>query len=156
MWRNRELEEYFPRLVEGNYLITSPVDRNYNCVAWAVGDTSRFWYDVRIKGYYWPPGVGSADTVDGWKQAFAIHGYADSQSRDFDPKFEKIAIYIDADGLPSHVARQTDSRAWTSKLGKGCDIEHSTLDALEGEQYGTVGAIMQRPCKDGKRVKSRP
>ena len=139
-------------MTDGNYLITSDADSSYNCVAWAVGDTSRFWYDARIKGYYWPPGVGSADTLDGWKRLFEIHGYSETESSDFDPLYEKIAIYVDTEGLPNHVARQTDSRAWTSKLGKDYDIEHATLDALECPEYGKARVIMQRRCKDGKRV----
>jgi len=150
---NLELEQCFPGLMGGGYKLTSPKDEAYNCVAWAVGDTSHFWYDVRIKGYYWPQGVGSADTIEGWKRAFAIHGYTDCTSRDLEPDLEKIAIYVDIDGVPNHVARQTGSGRWTSKLGKSCDIEHETLEALEGDEYGTVGVIMQRPCTDGKRVR---
>jgi hypothetical protein len=153
VWRNRELEEAFPGLTEGSYQVTSPQDANYNCVAWAVGDTSRFWYEINAKGYYWPPGTGSADTIDGWKRVFEIHGYKEAGTSQFDPAFEKVAIYVDPDGLPSHVARQTDSRSWASKLGKGCDIEHASLDALEGHEYGKVAVIMQRRCKDGKRVR---
>ena len=156
MWRNRDLEQSFPRLTEGNYLITSEPSNAYNCVAWALGDTSRFWYDVKIKGYYWPPGVGSADTIEGWKHVFAIHGYHETDSAEFDPAFEKIAIYVDAEGVPNHVARQTDARTWTSKLGKDYDIEHQTLEALECDEYGRATVIMQRRIKDGKRVKRRP
>lgn len=152
MWRDRELEESFPGLADGRYYITSPHDPTYNCVAWAVGDTNRFWDDVGMKGYYWPPGAGTADTLDGWKKLFSIHGYQESRSSDFDRKFEKIAIFIGFDGCPSHVARQTETGAWTSKLGKSFDIEHWTLEALEGEEYGKIGVIMQRPCKDGRRV----
>lgn len=153
---NSELEQFFPGLSAGNYKLTSPKDGSYNCVAWAVGDVRAFWDDVRIlgrrvKGYYWPPAI-SADTLDGWKEVFALHNYRECDSEAFDPAFEKIAIYVQPNGEPSHVARQTESGAWTSKLGVSFDIEHETLDSLAGEEYGTVGVIMQRPCKDGKRV----
>lgn len=158
MLRNTELEQSFPRLTAENYKLTSPKDEAYNCVAWAVGDTNNFWDDVsvkgyRIKGYYWPPGI-SADTLDGWKRVFEIHGYNQCDSDAFESEFEKIAIYVDAYSNPSHVARQTGTGEWTSKLGKGYDIRHKTLDALEGEEYGKVAIIMQRPCRDGKRVRS--
>jgi hypothetical protein len=152
VWRDAELEQAFPNLVTRDYQITSPKDTAYNCVAWAVGDMTHFWYSARVKGYYWPPGVDSADTLEGWKQVFALHGYSDVESDAFDVKFEKIAIYVDAAGDPSHVARQTETGEWTSKLGKGYDIQHSTLDVLEGDEYGKVAVIMQRLCKDGKRV----
>jgi hypothetical protein len=35
------LEVAFPNLRAGNYLITSAKTRLYNCIAWAVGDTTR-------------------------------------------------------------------------------------------------------------------
>lgn len=157
MGRDKEAEECFPELNGGNYRVTSQKDETYNCVAWAVGDTSHFWDDVRIKGrrvkgYYWPPGL-SAETVDGWKQVFILHGYAECDSRSFETELEKVAIFELANE-PSHVARQLDGGKWTSKLGKGCDIEHSALDVLEGEEYGKVKVVMSRPCKDGKRVRS--
>ena len=155
MYRDPELEEAFPNLAERGYHITSPKNAGYNCVAWAVGDTTHFWYDVKVKGYYWPPGAGSADTVEGWKKLFALHGYTEAEFDKLETGIEKIAIYADASGDPSHVARQTETGQWSSKLGKDYDIQHSTLDALEGDEYGKVAVIMQRPCRDGKRVQPR-
>jgi hypothetical protein len=149
--RDLELEEDCPGLREASYTITSPRDPKYNCVAFAVGDLTRFWYDVKLAGYYWPPGVRSADTLEGWLQVFAEHGYVETDDVGLNPEFEKIAIYVSADGCPEHVARQKASGMWTSKIGKGVDMEHG-LDALEGVLCGKVTRIMQRPCKDGKRV----
>ncbi|MEP6962609.1 MAG: hypothetical protein ABI995_11065, partial [Acidobacteriota bacterium] len=52
------------------------MDPQYNCVAFAVGDLTQFWYDDKhARGYFWPDGVGSADTIDGWVDVFRIHGY---------------------------------------------------------------------------------
>jgi hypothetical protein len=155
---NAEIDQCFPGLNAANYRLRSPKDTAYNCVAWAVGDIRNFWDDVRIlgrpvKGYYWPSRI-RADTLEGWKEVFALHNYRECNSATFDTEFEKVAIYVDSDGSPSHVARQTGLGTWTSKLGKGCDIEHDTLASLEGEEYGTVALIMQRPCKDGKRVQT--
>jgi hypothetical protein len=65
-------------------------------------------------------------------------------------EYEKIAIYEGADG-PEHVARQKASGLWTSKMGKGVDIEH-TLEGLEGDFYGKVVKVMKRKCRGGKRV----
>jgi hypothetical protein len=33
---------------------------------------------------------------------------------------------------------------WTSKLGKGEDIQHDSLDGLEGDLYGKVAIFMMR------------
>lgn len=157
MLPSTELEQCFPNLA-GKYKLTSPKDGAYNCVAWAVGDIKVFWDDVRIlgrrvKGYYWPPKI-SADTLEGWTEVFALHNYRECDSDAFDPDFEKIAIYIQPDDSPSHVARQIGSGTWSSKLGISFDIEHETLNSLEGDEYGKVAVIMQRPCREGKRVQA--
>lgn len=147
----KELEEDCPRLIGSGYRITSPIDAAYNCVAYAFGDTRNFWYDVQIAGYYWPPGVPSADTWEGWVKAFQIHGYVETADSSFENGFEKVAIYGSQE-CPEHVARQKANGSWASKMGKGHDIEHQRLSDLEGEMFGTVRKIMKRPCKDGKRV----
>ena len=89
----------------------------------------------------------SADTLEGWIKVFADHGYSDTDRDHLEPEFEKVAIYATPEA-PEHVARQKGSGIWISKMGKGHDIEHSTLAALEGELMGKVVKIMKRPCKD--------
>ena len=48
-------------LTDSVYRITSPKDRAYNCVAWAAGDSVRWWepgasgHIVDGVSYYWPP-----------------------------------------------------------------------------------------------------
>jgi hypothetical protein len=148
MERYADIEDDFPRLRDGNYTPTSPRDPAYNCVAWAVGDTQNFWEPVGVAGYYWPPGV--PDTLSGWIEVFRLHGYVETSDPNLDTDYEKIAIYLTGDGVPQHVTRQRASGRWTSKLGKGRDIEHD-LQALESELYGEVGVIMCRRC-GGKRV----
>lgn len=121
--RDLELEEDFPGLSDSRYEITSPRDPKYNCIAFAVGDTSHWWYDVEVHGYYWPPGVPSADTLVGWIKIFSDHGYRETDDASLEPDYEKVAIYATQDA-PEHVARQKASGVWTSKMGKGHDIEH--------------------------------
>ena len=148
--RDFGLERICPYLQGTPYVLTSGKDPRYNCVAFAVGDLSQFWYDVNINGYYWPPGARSADTIEGWVDVFEIHGYRETVDRSLELDCEKIAIYASADG-PEHVARQRASGMWTSKTGKGRDLEHE-LEWLEGDFYGKVVKIMKRKCQGGKRV----
>jgi hypothetical protein len=61
-----------------------------------------------------------------------------------EPGSEKIAVFANAKGVPTHAARQLASGFWTSKLGVSEDIEHRLRD-LEGDIYGTVALIMKRP-----------
>jgi hypothetical protein len=154
--RDLELEEDCSGLKGSPYKITSPRDVRYNCIAYAAGDLTQFWDDLglagrgRVNGYYWPPGAPSTDTLEGWIHVFEMHGYAVTEDRSLEAEYEKIAIYASADG-PEHVARQKAFGIWTSKMGKGVDIEH-LLEGLEGEFYGTVVKIMKRRCQGGKRV----
>src|SRR6266705_4307778 len=115
--RDRELEEDFPGLVDSLYEIKSPRDPTYNCIAFAVVDLTHFWYDTHTRGYYWPPGVPSADTIEGWIKVFSDHGYSETDDASLELEYEKVAIYATPDA-PEHVARQKASGVWTSKMGK--------------------------------------
>lgn len=68
-----------------------------------------------------------------------------------EPNVEKVAIYIDQFGIPTHVALQLPDGRWTSKLGDWDDITHQ-LEALTGNPlpdkgwpYGTVAQFLRRP-----------
>jgi len=129
--------------------ITSERDPSYNCVAWAAeGDTSRWWQDLgfELGGYYWPDQLRGpqANTVVGWVNLFRWLGYEVCGDAALEPGFEKIAIYVQRDATVEHVARQLESGAWTSKLGKWEDVQHSTLAELTGVTYGQIGPIMKR------------
>jgi hypothetical protein len=69
--------------------------------------------------------------------------YAVSSGDEIQPGLEKIALFADANGLPTHAARQLANGRWTSKLGKAEDIEHELRD-LEGNFYGSVVLVMAR------------
>jgi hypothetical protein len=137
-----DLERLFPRLQGANYQITSPKEARYNCIAWAAGDTERWWEPS--EKYYWPPGIPLCDSLDSYVQAFATLGYSPCSGDASEPGFEKIAIFVDSNGMPTHATRQLVNGRWTSKLGQLEDIEHA-LDDLVGEVYGKVGQILKRP-----------
>jgi hypothetical protein len=140
------LEEDFPNLASSGWKETSdPTDR-YNCVAFALYDTNQWWelLAVPVKGYYWPPGIKRGDTVQSWIKVYEIHGYRVCEDGRLEDGFEKVAIY-EKDEEPMHVARQLEDGTWTSKLGPDEDIEHNTLDALEGDFYGTATTWLKRP-----------
>jgi hypothetical protein len=145
--RNRthaELQARFPRLQTTNYKHASEATARYNCLAFANGDHRHLWEAGKHGGrYYWPPDI--ADTLDGWTEIFTKKGYVLTTVREPEPGFEKVAIYIDLeDLLPGHVAI-SDGRTWASKLGRIQDIEHTSLDLLEGDkQYGIVERILKR------------
>jgi hypothetical protein len=139
------LEQLFPRLAGSGYRITSPSNRDYNCIAWAAGDSLNWWWPGTNPNLeYWPPGVLRDETLDAFRDAFASLGYGICTREDVEPGFEKVALYASSQGFPTHAARQLANGRWTSKLGNLEDIEH-VLSDLEGDEYGSVVLILKRP-----------
>lgn len=142
------IENYFPGLGPEVYQITSPESEAYNCIAWALGQTDLWWEPDPFGLYFWPPGVPRRLTLESYVQAFAVLGYTLCDNSDLEPGFEKVAIYVDAMGRPTHATRQLASGKWTSKLGKLEDIEHETLECLGGSAYGSVALFLKRSLQD--------
>ncbi|WP_156796765.1 hypothetical protein [Cyanobium sp. PCC 7001] len=95
--------------------------------------------------YFWPLGPQDDDSLDHFIECFTSLGFEVCEDPSFVEGYIKLAIYIDDDGKPTHMARQLpDERSWTSKLGEYEDIAHSDLSAMECKLYGKVGCIMQK------------
>jgi hypothetical protein len=130
----------FPRLTPTNHRITSPPSIHYNCIAWAIGDTSIWWQP----GLHWPfPTHPLDDTVEELKRAFATVGYAECAAGDLELGFEKVALF-GTFGQYTHAARQLKNGQWTSKLGTEEDIEHDAVELVGGGIYGDVALFMKR------------
>jgi hypothetical protein len=138
------LEEDFPNLGNTGYRITSPASTEYNCIAWAARDDSRWWEPDPFYLYFWPEGAPHELTIDAVVQAYTTLGFVPCQTSEVEPGVEKIAIYVDSNGTPTHAARQLPSGKWTSKLGQSEDIEHE-LNGLTNSKYGSVARILKRP-----------
>lgn len=132
----------FPRLVEDDFRVTSEATTVYNCVGWAVEDDRNWWSPEDFELYYWPEGAPRDWSVDAWTAAFAAVGFEPCGGTELEPNYVRIAIYGRA-GNALHAARQLPSGRWTSKLGKGVDIEHE-LHSLTGDTYGDVVRLMRR------------
>jgi hypothetical protein len=141
------LEEVFPSLSTGSYHVTSPANPHYNCIAWASGDTGKWWWPGPDPDQeYWPTGVPRESSVAAFFAVFALAGYSVCDSEEVEEGIEKLALFGNTQGLPTHAARQLSNGRWTSKLGKREDIEHALHD-LEGELYGRVVHILKRPTQ---------
>ena len=139
------LIQSFPNLAATERRITSPRDSVYNCIAWAAGDTQHVWWPLPPYAY-WPATAPAVPTIDAFIAAFGTLGYSVCSDGSLEEGFEKVAVYADHDGSPTHAAKQVASGRWSSKLGKSFDIEH-TLEGLEGEKYGTVAVVLSRPFR---------
>lgn len=139
-----ELGHIFPNLTKDTARITSQEDYRYNCIAWAGGDSKK-WWEPSGKSYHFWLHHDLAYTMESYLKVFNILGFKEeSDSSEPEKGFEKVALYVDPNGIPTHAARQLENGAWISKLGRLEDIEHTTLEVLEGEDYGKVKVILKR------------
>ena len=132
----------FPKLRTCAWKKTSPETIFYNCISWAVNDPRRRWWEP-IPSFYWPSEAPRERTIYAYQRAFESCGFSVCSNSGLELGFEKLALYA-LSGEPQHAARQLPTGMWTSKLGTLEDISHETLEALEGEEYGTVVLIMRR------------
>jgi len=141
---SQRLISYFPALQAFSFLVTSPEDIIYNCIAWAAGDDARQWWPDALGFGYWPPDIPRAETVEAFVLAYQTLGYQVCTTGDLEDGYEKIALYAVGNTNPTHAARQLPNGKWTSKCGDLDDIEHE-LDGLVGDSYGAVVSFMRRP-----------
>lgn len=145
------IEAQFPRLRgTARYEPVSPIDEDYNCIAFAAGDTRRWWWPRSSfpGGFYWPATAPQEETIDAFVAAFELLGYELCSDESLEPGYEKVVLYQDA-GKPTHAARQQADGTWLSKLGQAYDISHDTPEAVGGNPgYGNVVAVMRRPVGD--------
>ncbi|MCL1472282.1 DUF7689 domain-containing protein [Argonema antarcticum] len=137
------IEQNHPNLVTTGYQITSSDTTDYNCIAWAAGSTEEWWWPDAKSGDYWPPNILREESLTAFMMAYQTLGYEVCDNTFLEVGFEKIAIYV-LDGKPQHAARQLPNGKWTSKLGQYEDIEHNSLEGLEGSIYGEVACVMKR------------
>lgn len=142
----------FPGLMGTGWDITSERTPSYNCIAWAAGKSDRWWWPTQgfgtsagLGGHYWPPGVPRQVTIFAFQQAYATEGYVPCPTGVLEDGYEKIAIYANSAGAPTHAARQLPDGRWASKLGPSHDIEHDAADHIGGTSYGEVVMYMRRP-----------
>ncbi len=139
------LDGLFPGLSSFAYEITSESTPDYNCIAWAAGVTEAWWWPDSMSQYYWPAGIARNESIDSFRAAFRTLGYSDCRLPDLEEGFEKIALYVNQEGVPTHAARQESDGRWTSKLGNLEDISHDRLEGLSGTAYGNASVFMKRP-----------
>ena len=143
-WSVREL----PNLNDANCVVTSPRHNGYNCIAWAVGDSSRWWWPSPLPGSaYWPRGVPLEESIQAFIQAFGTKGFTPCADSSLEDGVEKIALFANQVGgllVPTHAALQLESGEWTSKLGPLEDIMHITSDAVNGPLYGQAVQFLSR------------
>jgi hypothetical protein len=137
------LELRYPNLALTYYTVTSPKSQEYNCFAWVAGDQERWWQPTPEDEFYWVPCVPMEETLPAYIQAYQTLGYVICDSAELERGYEKIALYVNNENIPTHAAKQLSTGKWSSKLGWLEDIEHE-LEGLTGEKYGRIGQVLRR------------
>lgn len=139
------LQKIFPNLQPGTFAITSKDADDYNCIAWAAGDTQRWWWPIDAQHAYWPKGHPKRVTLENFINTFRKElGYRPCKDGSLQRGYEKLAIYVDSHGLPTHMARQLSNGVWSSKLGELEDIAHVSLHGIEQPDYGSPQCFLRR------------
>lgn len=142
-----DLPQLFPKLAQSPYRCIGTTTFQYNCIAWALGKTDRFWSPTPMPDprFYWPPGFPQHFTIAVLVQIFESFGYKICDSGAFEYRYEKIALF-GSGPVATHAARQLGSGKWSSKLGPQELIEHE-LEAVAGhsaQEYGEIVHFMRR------------
>ena len=143
-WRRRIIEK-FPPLSDEAFEIVGPETKQYNCIAYAAGDTSKRW--DHTKGHYWPERATRSDSIASLQEVSASLGFEECHDTKVEAGYRKVALY-EKQGKWKHAARQTPSGRWRSKLGDWPVIEHISPESLSGETYGHPTIIMRRPVSE--------
>src|SRR5262249_47589624 len=141
-WQTWEI----PRLNDQIGEIKSKATTRYNCIAWAAGVQTQWWWPDRAmvarKLCYWPPKVPIELSFDAFFQAYGTLGYQQCNDGDLEAGYEKVAIFgkRNAFGVlePTHAALKCADGRWTRKRGPHKDEEQNTLDAVDGQTYGAA------------------
>jgi hypothetical protein len=137
-----DVDADFPSLI-GLAFELSDEDFNYNCLAYALGDTANWWEPPMAPGQYWPPGFSNDVTVATVEKIIRLHGFTREVEAGVDPETDAIAIFSKGTNW-THFSKYHKGRR-ASKLGEGHDVSDVHPQHLEGRLYGTGAKILARP-----------
>jgi len=149
-----ELPRSFPNLLTAGFVlddVTSRKTPTYNCIAYAAKDENQPWWPspalAGIRYYHWPEGLPreSTPTARNFIRAFESLGYKQCRDGTREWGYEKVAIYVDTNEVPTHMARELGDGVWCSKLGNEQDIRHHVLTAVENPAYGQAKYFLRKP-----------
>ena len=140
-------ERLIPSLQGSDYEPQSNRNPAYNCFAWAAHDHENWMEPPGTAAWTsWPSDLPTWPTLENYMRAYEREGFVECPDGTLESGYEKIALFIDDDGAPQHAARQLPSGRWTSKLGKGIDIEHDLATLVGEPAMGNVEKFMKRRC----------
>lgn len=149
----------FSQLEEDSaFEVTSPCDRCYNCIAWAMGFDDRWvddYPDTPSKRKWWPSGVAKDHTPQGLISAFEAVGFECCESPEMEDGYDKVVLYKSSEHVDpvtgvnvpeqwTHAARVIGNNLYHSKMGESFDIHHSGNNVFSQSSYGIEYQSMRR------------
>ena len=131
----------FPKLASEDFEIVERASEQYNCIAYAAGDTTKSWWPNGID--YWPPWATRDNRMESLKEAFAGLRYEQCDDSNVEEGYQKVALY-GFQGRFEHAAVQMPNGRWRSKMGRGPIIEHLNPKSISGGPYGDATTYMRR------------
>ena len=131
----------FPNLANEEFKIIGDPTDQYNCIAYAAGDSTKWWWPDGIN--YWPSWATLDNRMESLKEVFAGQGYEQCHNSTAEEGYQKVALY----GFPGgfeHAALQMPNGPWRSKMGQGPIIEHHSPESLSDGMYGSPTIYMRR------------
>jgi len=137
----QQLISAFPQLASEGYEIVGDPTEQYNCIAYAAGDTSRWW--EHSENHHWPGYASRSNSMESLKQVFLGLGFQPCNDSRMEDGYQKVALY-EQEGAWTHAAVQMPNGRWRSKMGRGPVIEHQSPQSLSGGIYGEPSTCMRR------------
>jgi hypothetical protein len=127
----------FPRLVDGDWCVTSPRDSSYNCIAWSIGNTSKWIWDEVDSVYGDKNGTVSITDFDQfYSKTLGLRPVVGQT-----PSNPEVVLYSKGN-TPTHAAAYSPHTCaglmFESKLGKEVRIVHSVYQMEGGSVYGNI------------------
>lgn len=135
------IDSDFPNSTSDNFIKSSEPTILYNCIAWAVGESHRWWQPARFR--FWPSGALYNTSKEALIDAYEKIGFEKCDNGKGEDGFLKVALYTKDNINYEHAARLEQDGKWKSKLGVDIDIDHS-LEALENGLYGNIYQFMKK------------
>jgi hypothetical protein len=135
----------FPNTLLEPVVITSPQTWDYNCIAWAFGDNTKWYWPTDHPSFFWPPNIRRQLDIQSFIELYQLVGYQICNNSNVEIGFEKIAVFAFPNGEPTHAAKQLLNGNWTSKMGSWHDVEHTLNSLSNSPGYGNPVVFMSRP-----------
>ena len=132
-------------------IVGRPTHR-YNCIAWAFGDNTRWWWPAY--GAFWPEeclvedenSYSGIDEVKSFEKLFEYIGAEETTNDKPEKGYVKLAVYKGARNY-KHMARLLPDGQWTSKMGDCAKVVNRYPEDLAGGVYGNVSKIIKIPTE---------